>query len=81
MKIVVIIEFHVVENMSAADKIEVKPKKQTCFADYVVDVPKIIINPKKYTPYKCLQFLGSVSMCLFVRARVSLCVLTFGLLK
>lgn len=46
-----------------AEKQEQPRKKQTCFADYVVNVPKIIINPKKLSAYKCLQFLGSVSVC------------------
>lgn len=57
-------EFHMVTKMSSSEKqvLEQEPKKQTCFADYVVDVPEIIVNPKKFTNYKRLQFLGSVSV-------------------
>lgn len=47
--------------MSATEQPEREQKKQTCFADYVVDVPKMIVNPKMFTAYKRLQFLGSVS--------------------
>lgn len=52
--------------MSTSEKQEqeLKKQKQTCFADYVVDVPEIIVNPKKFTNYKRLQFLGSVSVVL-----------------
>lgn len=56
--------------MTTAENKENEQKKQTCFADYVVDVPKIIVNPKKLTKYDCLQFLGSVRIC-------AMCVLYF----
>lgn len=60
---------HMIQKMSTAEKPkqEAKKQKQTCFADYVVDVPEIIVNPKKFTNYKRLQFLGSVSFCVRVQ--------------
>lgn len=36
-------------------------KRISCYADYVVDVPKVIINHKTSKFYDCLQMLGSVS--------------------
>lgn len=47
--------------MTATENHAHEDKKRTCFADYVVDVPKVILNHKKFTKYDCLQFLGSVS--------------------
>lgn len=45
--------------MSVAEKKQ--RKKYACFADYVVDVPRLIINPRFFTLYDRLQMLGSVS--------------------
>lgn len=66
-----------VEKMSMAEKPGQEPKKQkqTCFADYVLDVPDIIVNPKKYTNYKRLQFLGSVSVVFVCSRAMVWCVL------
>lgn len=37
-------------------------RKEVRISDYVVDVPKIIMNPKLFTSYERLQLLGSVSI-------------------
>lgn len=39
-----------------------KMRKEVRISDYVVDVPKIIMNPKLFTSYERLQLLGSVSI-------------------
>lgn len=38
------------------------PKKlPTCPADYVVDIPRLILNSRHKIQYECVQYLGAVS--------------------
>lgn len=40
-----------------------RKKEVTCSADYVVDVPRIIVNRKREISYERFRLIGSVSCC------------------
>lgn len=43
-----------------------RKKEITCYADYVVDVPLIIVNRMREISYERLHFIGSVSILLLL---------------